>query len=89
LTAFGFFYPRRFRSTCGKTAAVVKSHGGPNCCLQQHEFNSILDGRGFAVLDDTAAALVTAENTERLQDGWGIVDVDDCANGAKYLTQKV
>jgi dipeptidyl aminopeptidase/acylaminoacyl peptidase len=95
LTAFGFFYPPKnqdFAAPAGeKPPLVVKSHGGPTAATSS-SLNLRIQywtSRGFAVLDVNYGGSTGygREYRRRLQDSWGIVDVDDCANGAKYLAQ--
>ncbi|MEG4232069.1 S9 family peptidase [Microcoleus sp. Pol11C3] len=96
LTAFGFFYPPKnqdFTAPAGeKPPLVVKSHGGPTAATSSSMNLKIQywTSRGFAVLDVNYGGSTGygREYRKRLQDSWGIVDVDDCANGAKYLAQK-
>ena len=72
-----------------KPPMIVISHGGPTSAA-----DSSLDlrkqfwtSRGFAVLDVNygGSSGFGTEYRRRLNDNWGIVDVDDCINGAKYL----
>ncbi|WP_293122697.1 S9 family peptidase [Microcoleus sp. bin38.metabat.b11b12b14.051] len=96
LTAFGFFYPPKnqdFAAPAGeKPPLVVKSHGGPTAATSSSMNLRIQywTSRGFAVLDVNYGGSTGygREYRRRLQDSWGIVDVDDCANGAKYLAEK-
>jgi dipeptidyl aminopeptidase/acylaminoacyl peptidase len=96
LTAFGFFYPPKnqdFAAPAGeKPPLVVKSHGGPTAATSSSMNLKIQywTSRGFAVLDVNYGGSTGygREYRRRLQDSWGIVDVDDCANGAKYLAEQ-
>lgn len=96
LTAFAFFYPPKnqdFAAPAGeKPPLVVKSHGGPTAATSSSMNLKIQywTSRGFAVLDVNYGGSTGygREYRKRLQDSWGIVDVDDCANGAKYLAQR-
>ncbi len=96
LTAFGFFYPPQNQDFAAgpteKPPLVVKSHGGPTAATSSSMNLKIQywTSRGFAVLDVNYGGSTGygREYRKRLQDSWGIVDVDDCANGAKYLAQK-
>jgi dipeptidyl aminopeptidase/acylaminoacyl peptidase len=93
LTAFGFFYPPQNKDFAApeteKPPLVVKSHGGPTAATSSSMNLKIQywTSRGFAVLDVNYGGSTGygREYRKRLQDSWGIVDVDDCANGAKYL----
>jgi len=96
LTAYGFFYPPQNQDyaapTGEKPPLIVKSHGGPTASTSS-TFNLKIQfwtSRGFAFLDVNYGGSTGygREYRQRLQDQWGIVDVDDCANGAKYLAQQ-
>lgn len=95
-TAFGIYYPpknREYEAPPGeKPPLIVESHGGPTS-----RSNSALDleiqywtSRGFAVLDVNYGGSTGygREYRERLNGNWGIVDVDDCVNGARYLVER-
>jgi dipeptidyl aminopeptidase/acylaminoacyl peptidase len=95
-TAFGLFYPPHnpdYRPPAGeKPPLLVKCHGGPTAAatstldLRIHYWTS----RGIAVLDVNYGGSTGfgREYRERLQAAWGIVDVDDCINGARSLAQQ-
>ena len=69
----------------------MKSHGGPTsaaqtaCDLRIQYWTS----RGFAVLDVNygGSSGYGREYRQRLNGQWGIVDVDDCVNGARFLVE--
>ena len=95
LTAHGFFYPPRNRDFSGSSEEtpplLVVSHGGPTGAasttmdLRLQYWTS----RGFAVLDVNyggSTGYGTAYR-RRLNGRWGIVDMDDCVNGARYLVE--
>lgn len=93
LTAYGFFYPPKSQDYVAPTderpPLLVKSHGGPTGSTST-VFNLKIQywtSRGFAVLDVNYGGSTGygREYRERLKGQWGVVDVDDCANGAKYL----
>ncbi|HLO48979.1 MAG TPA: S9 family peptidase [Kamptonema sp.] len=95
-TAYAFYYHPKNRDYTApaeeKPPLVVKSHGGPTAATSS-TFNLKIQywtSRGFAVLDVNYGGSTGfgREYRQRLKDSWGIVDVDDCANGAKYLAQK-
>ena len=93
-TAHAFFYPPRnpdFAAPGGeRPPLLVKSHGGPTGAAQ-----TALDlgiqfwtSRGFGVVDVNYGGS-TGYGTEyrrRLNGTWGITDVDDCVNAARFLT---
>jgi dipeptidyl aminopeptidase/acylaminoacyl peptidase len=95
-TAFGLFYrphnPDYTAPANEKPPLVVKSHGGPTAAA-----SSVLSlgiqywtSRGIAVLDVNYGGSTGFGRTyrERLHRQWGIVDVDDCINGAKFLVAR-
>jgi dipeptidyl aminopeptidase/acylaminoacyl peptidase len=96
LRAFGFFYPPAnldFSPPAGvKPPLLVMSHGGPTSAtsatfsLRTQYWTS----RGIAVLDVNYGGSTGYGRAyrERLKDSWGIVDVDDCVNGALYLAKR-
>jgi dipeptidyl aminopeptidase/acylaminoacyl peptidase len=71
---------------------LVKSHGGPTAATSAALSLSIQywTSRGFAFLDVNYGGSTGYGRAyrERLKGQWGIVDVDDCANGAKYLADQ-
>ena len=93
LTAHGFYYPPHNRDYAApegeRPPLIVTSHGGPTSAttsdlsLARQYWTS----RGFAILDVNYGGSTGYGRAyrERLNDNWGIVDVDDCANGARYL----
>ncbi|EAW38902.1 S9 family peptidase [Lyngbya sp. PCC 8106] len=95
-TAYGFFYPptnKDYTAPTGeKPPLLVKSHGGPTAATSSNLSLKIQywTSRGFAVLDVNYGGSTGygREYRQRLKDNWGIVDVNDCANGAKYLAKK-
>jgi dipeptidyl aminopeptidase/acylaminoacyl peptidase len=95
LTAYGFFYPpanQDYSPLPGeRPPLLVKSHGGPTAATST-AFNLKIQywtSRGFAVLDVNYGGSTGygREYRERLKGKWGVVDVDDCVNGAKYLVE--
>jgi dipeptidyl aminopeptidase/acylaminoacyl peptidase len=92
LTAFGLFYApvnRDFAPPTGELPPlIVRAHGGPTGA-----FSSALDwniqywtSRGFAVLNVNYSGSTGYGRPyrERLRGKWGIVDVEDCINGARH-----
>lgn len=98
LTAFGFYYPPRNAENEGsdgtKTPAplIVMSHGGPTAQTAATLSPRILywTSRGFGVLDVNYGGSTGYGRAyrRRLKGTWGIVDVADCVNGARYLVQR-
>jgi dipeptidyl aminopeptidase/acylaminoacyl peptidase len=95
-TAHGFFYrPKNceFSAPSGELPPlIVKSHGGPTAATSSLFSLAIQywTSRGFAVLDVNYGGSTGYGRAyrERLKGNWGIVDVDDCVNGAKYLVAR-
>ena len=95
-TAHAFYYAPTNAAFTGtrdeKPPLLVKIHGGPTGAT-----NSTLSlgiqywtSRGFAVADVNyggSTGYGTAYR-RRLNDKWGIVDVDDCVNVARYLAER-
>lgn len=96
LTAFGLFYPpknRDYTSPDTKPPLLVNSHGGPTGAAWTGldlEGTQYWTSRGFAVLDVNYGGSTGYGRAyrERLKGKWGVVDVDDCVNGALYLVQQ-
>jgi dipeptidyl aminopeptidase/acylaminoacyl peptidase len=92
-TAHGFFYPPKNREYSAAVSELppllVESHGGPTAAAATALTLGIQywTSRGIAVLDVNYGGSTGFGRAyrERLKDKWGIVDVDDCANGARYL----
>lgn len=96
LTAYAFFYrPKNpdFRAPAGeKPPLLVMSHGGPTGATTSWLRLDVQfwTSRGIAVLDVNYGGSTGYGRAyrERLAGRWGIVDVDDCVNGARYLVQQ-
>ena len=96
LTAHGYFYPPKNRDYTApadeKPPLLVMSHGGPTSSSSASLKYSIQywTSRGIAVLDVNygGSSGYGRAYRERLNGRWGIVDVDDCANGARYLAER-
>jgi dipeptidyl aminopeptidase/acylaminoacyl peptidase len=93
LTAHAFFYPPHnddFTAPAGELPPLlVKSHGGPTGSTSPTLNPGIQfwTSRGIAVLDVNyggSSGYGTAYR-RRLNGKWGIVDVDDCVNAARYV----
>jgi dipeptidyl aminopeptidase/acylaminoacyl peptidase len=93
LTAHGFFYApknRDFVARAGeKPPLLVKSHGGPTSAAPAALNLGIQywTSRGIGVLDVNYAGSSGYGRAYRtaLNGNWGVVDVDDCISGARYL----
>ncbi|HEY9647452.1 MAG TPA: prolyl oligopeptidase family serine peptidase, partial [Chroococcidiopsis sp.] len=96
LTAYGFYYAphnQDYTAPAGeRPPLLVKIHGGPTAATSASFSLSIQywTSRGIAVLDVNYGGSTGYGRAyrERLRNSWGIVDVDDCANGANYLVQQ-
>ena len=96
LTAHGYFYPATNCDYAGpadeKPPLLVMSHGGPTSSSSASLKYSIQywTSRGMAVLDVDygGSSGYGRAYRERLKGQWGIVDVDDCINGARYLAER-
>lgn len=95
-TAYAWYYPPHNQDytapDSSKPPLIVKSHGGPTAAASP-SFNLKLQywtSRGFAVLDVNYGGSIGYGRAyrQRLDRNWGIVDVQDCVNGAKYLVQQ-
>jgi dipeptidyl aminopeptidase/acylaminoacyl peptidase len=95
-TAFGLFYPPHNADYVGRMderpPLLVKCHGGPTSSASStlNLGTQFWTSRGIAVLDVNYGGSTGfgREYRERLKLNWGIVDVDDCVNGAKFLVQR-
>ena len=93
LTAHGFFYPPQNGDCTApegeRPPLLVKSHGGPTSATATALSLSVQywTSRGIGVLDVNYGGSTGYGRAyrERLKDQWGVVDVDDCVNGAVYL----
>jgi dipeptidyl aminopeptidase/acylaminoacyl peptidase len=95
-TAFGLFYPPNNADYAApeseKPPLLVKCHGGPTSAASSTLNLGIQywTSRGIAVLDVNygGSSGFGRAYRDRLQLNWGIVDVDDCINGAKFLAER-
>lgn len=95
-SAHAFYYPpqnRDFRALAGeKPPLLVLSHGGPTS-MTTATFNlgkQYWTSRGFGVLDVNYGGSTGYGRAyrERLNGQWGVVDVEDCVHGARYLVEQ-
>ncbi|HEX8071547.1 MAG TPA: S9 family peptidase [Pyrinomonadaceae bacterium] len=95
-TAHAFYYAPRnrdFTAPAGeRPPLLVTSHGGPTSAASPALSLTIQywTSRGFALLDVNygGSSGYGRAYRERLNGRWGIVDVDDCVNGARYLIEQ-
>jgi len=96
LSAYGLFYRPRNRDFVAPAGdlplLIVKSHGGPTGAATSTLSLAIQywTSRGFAVLDVNYGGSVGYGRgyRQRLAGRWGVVDVDDCVYGARYLVEQ-
>ncbi|MCZ7571336.1 MAG: prolyl oligopeptidase family serine peptidase [Ardenticatenaceae bacterium] len=96
LIAYGYYYPpsnRDFVAPAGQLPPlIVAVHGGPTSAFNM-AFNlgtQYWTSRGFAVLevDYGGSTGYGRAYRQRLWGQWGIVDVADAVNGARYLVEQ-
>ena len=93
LTAYGIYYKpnnKDYEAPAGTLPPLlVYVHGGPTSTVYATLFLRVQywTSRGFAILEVNYGGSTGygREYRERLRGQWGIVDVDDSVNGAKYL----
>ena len=96
LTAYGFFYPPQNRDYVApegeRPPLLVHSHGGPTSMTTAtlDLSTQYMTSRGIAVLDVNYGGSTGygREYRRRLDGQWGVVDVDDCANGARHVAER-
>ena len=96
LTSHAFFYPPTNRDYVApdgeRPPLIVISHGGPTGATSSRLTLTVQywTSRGFAVLDVNygGSAGYGRSYRQRLEGQWGVVDVDDCVNGARYLVER-
>jgi dipeptidyl aminopeptidase/acylaminoacyl peptidase len=95
-TAFGHFYSPHSQSRVGpddeRPPLIVTSHGGPTAAANSAFLivTQLFTSRGFAVLDvDYGGSTGYGRDyRKRLEGEWGVVDLDDCVNGARWLAER-
>lgn len=96
LTAYAWYYPPQNQDFCSPSGElpplVVKSHGGPTAAASV-DLNLRIQywtSRGFGYLDVNYGGSIGygRQYRQRLDGKWGIVDVEDCVNAAKYLVDR-
>ncbi|MGB2924906.1 MAG: S9 family peptidase [Limnothrix sp.] len=96
LTAHAWYYPPTNKDFAAPENAapplLVKSHGGPTAMAGSSLSLRIQywTSRGFAFVDVNYGGSTGygRKYHQRLDGNWGIVDVQDCVNVAKYLVEK-
>ncbi|KAF9183872.1 Dipeptidyl aminopeptidase [Haplosporangium sp. Z 767] len=94
--AYAFYYPPTNADYVGPEGALpplrVLSHGGPTSAFTPELSWSInyFTSRGIAcvAVNYGGSSRYGREFRDRLRGLWGVVDVDDCCNAAKYLVQR-
>jgi dipeptidyl aminopeptidase/acylaminoacyl peptidase len=94
LKSHAFYYPPRNRDFTApqneRPPLIVISHGGPTSATTTTLRLAIQfwTTRGFALVDVNygGSSGYGREYRQRLYGQWGILDVDDCVNAAKHLT---
>jgi dipeptidyl aminopeptidase/acylaminoacyl peptidase len=95
-TAHALYYPPRNRDFAAAPGElpplVVRCHGGPTgaATAELRPEIQFWTSRGLAVLDVNYGGSTGHGRAyrERLNGQWGIVDVDDCVNGARFLVER-
>jgi dipeptidyl aminopeptidase/acylaminoacyl peptidase len=95
-TAHAFFYAPRNKDFVApegeRPPLVVMCHGGPTAATSSRLKldTQFWTSRGIAVLDVNYGGSTGygREYRRRLNGEWGVVDVDDCVNGAKYVIER-
>ncbi len=93
--AYGLFYPPQNTDFAAPVSELppllVHCHGGPTAAASPTLSwgTQYWTSRGFAVLDVNYGGSTGygREYRLRLQGNWGVVDVADCVNGARYLAE--
>jgi dipeptidyl aminopeptidase/acylaminoacyl peptidase len=96
LQAYGLHYPPQnadFAAPAGELPPlIVHCHGGPTAAASATLSwgTQYWTSRGFAVFDVNYGGSTGygREFRLRLQGNWGVVDVADCVNGAKWLAER-
>jgi len=96
VTAYGFFYPPvnpEYTAPAGELPPlIVYVHGGPTSAVSNalDLSDQFWTSRGFAylVVNYGGSTGYGREYRQRLNGLWGVVDVDDSVNGARYLVDR-
>jgi dipeptidyl aminopeptidase/acylaminoacyl peptidase len=96
VTAHAFYYPPKnkdFEAQSGeRPPLVVHCHGGPTSSVGS-SFDLTFQywtSRGFGIVDVNygGSSGYGRAYRQRLNGNWGVVDVDDCINAARYLVER-
>jgi dipeptidyl aminopeptidase/acylaminoacyl peptidase len=95
-TAYGLFYPPHNPDYAApaeeRPPLLVKCHGGPTSAASSALSLNLQywTSRGIAVLDVNYRGSTGFGRAyrDKLHLAWGVVDVDDCVNGAKFLADQ-
>jgi dipeptidyl aminopeptidase/acylaminoacyl peptidase len=95
LSAYGFYYPptnRDYSAPDGELPPLIVSiHGGPTgtCSILFDYWMQYWTSRGFAVVDVNygGSSGYGREYRDKLKGAWGIMDLEDCLNAARYLAE--
>ena len=96
VTAHAMFYPPRNRDYVApagrRPPLLVKIHGGPTSATSAALSLGVQfwTSRGLAVVDVDYGGSTGYGRAyrKRLEGEWGVVDVDDCVNAARYLAER-
>jgi dipeptidyl aminopeptidase/acylaminoacyl peptidase len=96
LTSFALFYRPKNKNFTGPTnerpPLLVLSHGGPTSATSSALKLAVQywTSRGFAVVDVNYGGSTGYGRAyrERLNGMWGVVDMEDCINAARYLERR-
>jgi dipeptidyl aminopeptidase/acylaminoacyl peptidase len=96
LTSHAIFYPpfnKDYKSSSDRLPPlIIKVHGGPTSATTTtlNWANQYWTSRGFALVDVNYGGSTGygREYMRRLNGNWGVVDVDDSINAAKYLINR-
>jgi len=94
--AYGFYYPPENKDYKGNEREIppliVTVHGGPTSSVSPalDLKKQFWTSRGFAVFDVNygGSSGYGRKYRDRLKSMWGVIDVDDCINGVKYLLRE-